>query len=137
MKRHPKIEGFGAVFGGLSTPSSVGLAAPEAEQSTNAAEFQPIYCIQVDVEAPEDVVRHAWVSPQPRAGFVNLVSRYWESDTSDLMEKGAEPVEGSELQDVGWMKVGYECDMVDFYILLRDWNDWYREYRRPPEIARA
>lgn len=53
------------------------------------------------------------------------------------MEKGAEPVEGSELQDVGWMKVGYECDMVDFYILLRDWNDWYREYRRPPEIARA
>ncbi|KAL9639681.1 MAG: hypothetical protein Q9164_000773 [Protoblastenia rupestris] len=115
--------------------------APEAEQGMNAAESQRYrYCIHIDAEALESVVQHARAPPQPEArgpGFVNIVSRYWEPDTSDLMGKGAEPVEGSELQDVGWMKVGYQCVMVDFYVLLRDWNDWYREYRRPPKIARA
>ncbi|MCJ1361076.1 hypothetical protein MMC16_000173 [Acarospora aff. strigata] len=113
--------------------------APEAEQSTGAGESQRYrYCIHVDAEALESVVYHARAPPQREAGgpgFVNLVSRYWEPDTSDLMEKEAEPVEGSELQDVGWMKVGYQCVMVGFYVLLRDWDDWYREYRRPPEIA--
>lgn len=115
--------------------------APEAEQSTNAAQSQRYrYCIHVDAEALESVVHHARASPEPDAGgpgFVNLVSRYWEPDTADLMEKGAEPVEGSELQDVGWMKVDYQFLMVDFYVLLRDWDDWFREYRRPPKIACA
>ena len=116
--------------------------APEAEQGTaNAAASQHYrYCIHVDAEALESVVHHAVAPPQPEGrgpGFVNLVSKYWEPDTADLMEKGEEPVEGPELRDVGWMRVEYQSVMVDFYLLLRDWNDWYREYRRPPEIARA
>ena len=115
---------------------------PEAEQGTaNAAMSQRYrYCIHVDAEALDSLVRQAQAPPHPEArgpGFVNLVSRYWEPDRSDRMEEGAEPVEGSELRDVGWMMVGYQCVMVNFYVLLRDWDDWYREYRRPPEIARA
>ena len=89
-----------------------------------AAESQRYrYCIHIDAEALESVVQHARAPPQPEArgpGFVNIVSRHWEPDTSDLTREGAEPVEGSELQDVGWMKVGYQCVMVDFYVLLRD-----------------
>lgn len=115
--------------------------APEAEQGTHAAESQRYrYCIHVDAEALESVVHYAEAPPLPEArgpGFVNLVSRDWEPDASDLMEKGEDLVEGSELRDVGWMKVDYQSVMVDFLVLLRDCNDWYREYRRPPEIARA
>jgi hypothetical protein len=116
--------------------------APDAEQGTAnaAAALRYRYCIHADAEVLESVVHHAEAPPAPEGrgpGFVNLVSKYWEPDTADLMEKGEEPVEGSELRDVGWMKVEYQSVMVDFYVLLRDWNDWYREYRRPPEIARA
>ena len=115
--------------------------APEAEQGTTAGASQRYrYCIHVDAEALESVVRHAKAPPEPEGrgpGFVNLVSRHWEPDVREVMEEGAEAVEGSELRDVGWMKVEYGGVMVGFWVLLRDWNDWYREYRRPPEIARA
>lgn len=118
--------------------------APQTEQGSNATAAQSQryrFCIHVDEEALESVVHHARPPPGPEGrgpGFVNLVSRDWEPDTSsDRMEEGAELIDGSDLQDVGWMKVEYQNVMVDFYVLLRDWNDWYREYRRPPEIARA
>lgn len=115
--------------------------APEAEQGTHAAGSQRYrYCIHMDAKALESVVHHAQAPPLPEArgpGFVNVVSRDWEPDASDPMEKGKDLVEGSELRDVGWMKVDYQSVMVDFLVLLRDRNDWYREYRRPPEIARA
>lgn len=68
-------------------------------------------------------MHHARAPPDPDArgpGFVNLISRHWEPYPSDLMEKGVELVEGSERHDVGWMKIGYEDFMVDFYDLLSD-----------------
>ena len=41
-------------------------------------------------------------------------------------------------QDVGWMKVEYQDVAVGMYYRLRDLSgDWHREYRRPPEVARA
>ena len=41
-------------------------------------------------------------------------------------------------QDVGWMKVEYQDVAVGMYDHLRDLSgDWHREYRRPPEVARA
>ena len=73
--------------------------------------------------------------PPMSDGFVNVI---WNDDrwkqTNQLEE---EPIEGCTLHDVGWMRVAYQEVLVDFYVLLRDTDDWYREYRRPPEVAHA
>ena len=97
------------------------------------------YCVQVDAEALEAVI-HAAAPTEPDAssdGFVNLVWKDWEPARPDPREEVLEPIEGCTAHDVGWMRVAYQDVMVDMYYYLRDYNDWYREYRRPPEVARA
>lgn len=101
------------------------------------------YCIFVDADALESVTRQAAAAALTlqgeEPGYVNVLARYWEHDEQEeRMEDGAGWLEdGEDLQDVGWMKVEFDRVMVEFYVLLRDRNDWYREYRRPPEIACA
>ena len=54
--------------------------------------------------------------------------------SKNLVDRVLTPFE----QDVGWMKVEYEDVAVGMYYCLRDLSDdWRREYRRPPEVARA
>jgi hypothetical protein len=112
--------------------------APQQEQCTGPALSQRYrYCIQVDAEALESVIHDAPAPPLPDAttdGFVNLIWRDWEP-TSDPREPVEEPIEGCTQEDVGWMMVAYADVMVSMYYYLRDWNDWYVEYRRPPEVA--
>ena len=112
--------------------------APQQEQGAGPALSQRYrYCVQVDTVALETVIHDA---PAPEAtsnGFVNLIWKDWEPFTPDSGEEGEEPIEGCTLDDVGWMKVAYQDAMVDMYYYLRDRSDWYREYRRPPEVAHA
>lgn len=103
-----------------------------------------LFCMHVDEDALESVVRHARTPPLPEGygpGFVNLIARDWQRPNDDVatepMEPDAESIDGLECHDVGWMKVDYSAVMVGFYVLLHDMRDWYREYRRPPEIVRA
>ena len=123
--------------------------APQREQGTGPGLSQRYhFCLQVDSAALKSIV---YDSPPPsdydgdRLGFVNLIWKDWEPeeeeiDPEDLPEEYRRedkfpPIEGSTLEDVGWMKVSCRS-LVSFYGLLRDPNTWYTEYRRPPEIAR-
>lgn len=116
--------------------------APQQEQGTGPALSQRYrYCVQVDAVALESIVRGS-PAAQPNAiiddGFVNLLWKDWESSYQpDPREAVEEPIEGCTHNQVGWMRVAYQDVMVDMYHLLRDWNDWYAEYRRPPEITHA
>jgi hypothetical protein len=115
--------------------------APQQEQGTGPALSQRYrYCVHVDAEALESVIHDAPSPPQPDAisdGFVNLIWRDWEPSRPDPREEVEEPIEGCTQHTVGWMRVAYQDVMVDMYHLLRDWNDWYSEYCRPPQVARA
>ena len=107
--------------------------APQQEQGTGPALSQRYrYCVQVDAEALESVI-HDTISD----GFVNLIWKDWEPDKPDHREEVEEPIEGCTQHKVGWMNVAYQDVMVGMYYYLRGWNDWYTEYRRPPEVARA
>ena len=72
--------------------------------------------------------------PEMPPGIVNLIWKDWVP-TSDPREPVQEPIEGYTQVDVGWMMVSYESVVVSLYHHLRDWNAWYVEYRRPPEVA--
>ncbi len=114
----------------------------EAEQgTTNRGTAQRYrYCIHVDADVLKSVVDDAVAPPEPEGrdpGPVNLISKDWEPDPADPMAEGEEPVEGSDRHDVGWMKVAYQSVMVSFYVYLEGCTAWYREYRRPPKIARG
>jgi hypothetical protein len=92
------------------------------------------YCVQVDAVALESVIHGA---PSPPQGFVNFIWKDWEPSRPDPREEVEEPIEGCTQHKVGWMRVAYQGVMVGMYYYLHDWNDWYAEYRRPPEVARA
>ena len=96
--------------------------------------------MQVDAVALESIIHDAPSPPQRYTssdGFVNLIWKDWEPSTPDPREGVEEPIEGCTQHKVGWMKVDYKDVMVGMYYYLRDWNDWYAEYRRPAEVARA
>jgi hypothetical protein len=96
--------------------------------------------VQVDAVALESIIHDAPSPPQPGIisdGFVNLIWKDWEPSRPDPREEVEEPIEGCTQHKVGWMRVAYQDVMVGMYYYLRDWNDWYSEYRRPPEVARA
>ena len=67
-----------------------------------------------------------------RKGWVNLVWKDWVP--TDEEGEGEKPLEDNV---GGWMRVAYQSVIVDIYALLRDWNSWYIEYRRPPAVACA
>jgi len=111
--------------------------APQQEQGTGPALSQRYrYCIQVDAVALESVIQDAPESHIISDGFVNLIWKDWEPSRPDPREEVEEPIEGCTQHEVGWMMVGYQFVVVCMYCYLRDWNDFYREYRRPPEVVR-
>jgi hypothetical protein len=69
-------------------------------------------------------------------GHVNLIQRDWVP-VVDPREEPEEAIEDCTLHDVGWMMVDYASLMVDEYCQLRGLNDWYSEYKRPPEVVRG
>ncbi len=117
------------------------------------------YCVMVDGESLKACVREAPGLELPDAtaeGWVGLVWRDWvggdggdeddddeeegeeeEEESGDEDEDHEDEEEEEALNDGGCMRVAYQDVMVDFYALLRDWNAWYVEYRRAPEVARA
>lgn len=118
--------------------------APQQEQGTGPGLSQRYrYCVQVDADALESVVEDGSETPEIDTvadGFVNLIWKDWSPEPFTpprFPEPEEEPIEGCTLQDVGWMMVAWQSLMVDMYYYLRDYDDWYREYRRPPEIAHA
>ena len=115
--------------------------APQQEQGTGPTLSQRYrFCVQVDAVALESVIHDAPSPPQHYTisdGFVNLIWKDWEPYTPDPREEVEELIEGFTQQQVGWMRVAYQDVMVGMYYYLRDWNAWYPEYRRPPELARA
>jgi hypothetical protein len=122
--------------------------APQREQGQPQARIRPnereewesqryLYCIQVDAEVLNSVVHWAEAPPSTdfrSEGFVKIVSRYWEPLGARDRDPPQEPIEGCTEDDVGWMIVDY-TKVVTLYDRLRDRNDWYGEYRRPPNVA--
>lgn len=116
--------------------------APQQEQGTGPAVSQRYrYCVHVDAVALKSVIHDA---PAPPAidtsskGFVNVIWLDWKQASPNAMgEEIGEPLEGCIVHDVGWMRVAYQDLTVGMYYYLRDYSDWYREYRRPPKVARS
>jgi hypothetical protein len=124
--------------------------AVETEQGEGAGQGNAQryrYCLHVDEEALESVVRKA---PAPwgeirynDVGYVNFIDKdwepydpvYYEDEVDRLVEDPEEPIEGCTLHNVGWMKVHYDSVMVDKYLNMRDQLAWDLEYRRPPEFS--
>jgi len=115
--------------------------APQQEQGTGPALSQRYrYCVMMDNSALDSVVHNAPApaeSDMTSKGFVGLVWKDWKPASPDAREEVEEPIEGCTQHDVGWMRVAYQDAMVGMYYYLRDLNEWYREYRRPPQVARA
>ena len=119
--------------------------APQQEQGTGPGLSQRYrYCVQVDADALESVVDDGSETPEidiMTDGFVNLIWKDWAPEllrpNPRFSEPEEEPIEGCTLHDVGWMMVAWQSLMVDRYYYLREYDDWNREYRRPPEVATA
>ena len=112
--------------------------APQQEQGTGPALSQRYrYCVQMDAVALESIIHDAPQLDTFGDGFVNLIWKDWEPSRPDHREEVEESIEGCTQHEVGWMRVAYRDVMVGMHYYLRNWNDWHREYRRPPEVARA
>ncbi|KAL3473092.1 hypothetical protein BJX99DRAFT_234240 [Aspergillus californicus] len=101
------------------------------------------YCLQVDEDALETVVRQTPGPEYPRhlneAGYVKIINRDWEpydpveyQDGEFIGEDPEEPIDGCTLHDVGWMKVSY-LTIISLFDYLRGLHGW-DEYRRPPAL---
>jgi hypothetical protein len=133
------------------------MTAPQKEQGqANQMRSQRYqFCIQVDDECINSILHEA---PPPEQwdkdadGYVNLIWKYWHPFPSRLREvserreklggykrnhldDGCEEIEGCKLQDVGWVKAGYQIVFVTLYALLRERGDWDVYYRRPDEAV--
>jgi hypothetical protein len=93
------------------------------------------YCVQVD-DAELEAVLDYESKKYGNLGHVNLIQRDWVP-VVDPREEPEEAIEDCTLHDVGWMMVDYASLMVDEYCQLRGLNDWYSEYKRPPEVVRG
>ena len=108
--------------------------APEQEQGVGIGlglSQRYRYCIQVDDGALESVME------DENDGYVNLIQKDWEPHVADAREPAEDPIEDCTLHDIGWMMVAYQDVMVDMYYQLRGYNNWFTEYRRPPQVARG
>jgi len=95
----------------------------------------------VDAVALKSVIHDAPAPPvidTSSKGFVNVIWLDCEPSSPNARgEEIGEPIEGCILHDVGWMRVAYQDLTVGMYYFLRDYNDWYHEYRRPPMVAHS
>lgn len=120
------------------------VRAPQEEQGTGPGLSQRYrYCIQVDEEALQSVLDGPGPSPlhRPSDGYVNLIWKDWTprepEAEEDEEEDDNDSIEGCTEHDVGWMMVGYQNVMLNFYYQLRGMgtDNWEQEYRRPPEVV--
>jgi hypothetical protein len=102
------------------------------------------YCVQVDEEALDTVVRKAPGPEDPYAlntvGYARLISKDWKLYDPAMylsgvkyLEDMAAPIEGCTLHNVGWMSVPYD-NLVKVFRHLRGLHDWDYQYRRPPVL---
>ncbi|KAH8752423.1 hypothetical protein F5882DRAFT_385935 [Hyaloscypha sp. PMI_1271] len=88
--------------------------APQREQGTARTNIQSgiqiwesqsaLYCIQIDAGVMESIVYKAEAPPSNdarRAGFVKIVSRYWEPYGTRDRDPPQEPIQGCTEDDVG------------------------------------
>jgi hypothetical protein len=133
------------------------MTAPQNEQGgANQMRSQRYqFCVQVDDESINSILYEA---PPPEKldkeadGYVNLIWKYWHPDPPELREArerrknqggyepkylddGCEEIEGCRLQDVEWLRAGYQVIFVRLYSSLRERGDWYVLYRRPGEAV--
>ncbi|KAF2432536.1 hypothetical protein EJ08DRAFT_647982 [Tothia fuscella] len=113
-------------------------SAPQEEQNTTRGLSQRYrFCVQVDQDALDSVVENDSDS-NLKDGWVKLV---WADYTDHLRELEIKyPVKPrlippDPLEIHPWMMVTYQYLLPGMYILLRDWSDWDREYRAPPQVA--
>jgi len=122
--------------------------SPQQEQEQGVESSGPLktqsqryrYCIQVDDEALQSVIEDEPATENGGIfeGFVNVIKKDWEPAKPDARGlEVMEPIEGCTQDDVGWMMISYQFVIGEMYFLLRGWNSWYIEYRRPPEVANA
>ena len=98
------------------------------------------YCIHVNEEVLESVVRDAPQPPLPDlqgVGYVNLIAKDWdEQEAKENDGEGEEEVDGKRMYDVGWMKVAVEGLAPRTYQLLGHGGGPFSDlYERPPTIA--
>jgi hypothetical protein len=106
------------------------------------------FCVYMDSHALESFDEGA----DPK-DFVKLILSPWKSirDQPELLVerrpkpswwKGTWPpappeydeLEGNTEEDVGWMMVEF-VSLVSMYTLMRRWDYWHHEYKRPPIVA--
>ncbi|KAL4811311.1 hypothetical protein BDV18DRAFT_8176 [Aspergillus unguis] len=102
------------------------------------------FFITVDQEALESVLSARGVndgSSSNATGFVRFVKAEWDPD-ADMsyvrhygeQEDNLVPLEGSTVNDVGWMNVLYDQAQLFGYLTLQCDFDWEDHYDRPPTI---
>jgi len=100
------------------------------------------YCIQVDAAALHSVVHNSPPPPQPAPeGWVKLIEKDWILRSQNPLFRNHpdsnvhEPIEGVTEYDVGWVKCLYQDVMSGSYASTIEWNNWGRDYQRPPMIV--
>ncbi|RHZ68357.1 hypothetical protein CDV55_107524 [Aspergillus turcosus] len=104
------------------------------------------YCIQVDEEALDSVVRKPtapWEIGGKNVGYVNFIDKEWEpyepvyheDEFNRLVDDPEELIEGCMLHNVGWMKVHYDSVMVSKYNYMHNDLAWDWEYH--PHFAKC
>lgn len=76
------------------------------------------YCLQITQDTLDSVL-----AGEDR-GFIRLIRRNWEEYDPyydrEMIKDEEQAIEGCTLEDVGWMKVPFDCVMVAPWYYLRD-----------------
>ncbi|GIC87607.1 uncharacterized protein Aud_003992 [Aspergillus udagawae] len=116
--------------------------------NVEAARYQ--FCLFVDEESLQSVLRAPIDDCINKDAFVNMLYGWWKPESiedfsqedledvekpEDLLDDGYDPIEGCTLRDVGWMKVAL-CDAgLEGFIKMGEYGEWERLYERPHEIC--
>lgn len=115
--------------------------------SIQAARYQ--FCLFVDEESLQSVLRARPDDCLDGKAYVNMLSGWWKPDSLEnysaleieefgaegCLDDGYDPIEGLDLKDVGWMKVGF-CDAgLSGFVAMGENGIWDDYYERPPRIC--
>ncbi|KAG8629323.1 hypothetical protein KVT40_003188 [Elsinoe batatas] len=100
------------------------------------------YFLQIDEEALEEITRlgPSW-EPLEKRAHIKLVQADWrsyypEDEAEEQKDESHEEIDGTCVEDVGWMKVAISAIDYPFYLALADLEVWFVMYERPPALIR-
>ncbi|GFF30758.1 hypothetical protein IFM51744_01230 [Aspergillus udagawae] len=124
--------------------------SPDMIRYSNVEAARYRFCLFVDEESLQSVLRAPIDDCINKDAFVNMLYGWWKPESiedfsqedledvdkpEDLLDDGYDPIEGCTLRDVGWMKVAL-CDAgLEGFIKMGEYGEWERLYERPHEIC--